>query len=88
MRLRMLGLVGQAAGQGAGEQLAHDAEARALVLAERNHGAARLAEHYRAVAADVPLRIEQALVGHRHAGIGRDPRLAEGDLAGRHVEHD
>ena len=39
----------------AGQQLAHDGEARALVLAHRDHRAARVLEHDGAVAADVAL---------------------------------
>ena len=83
---RVCRLDGAAAGQPSGQQFAHQREARALVLAERQQRAARLTVHHRRIGGRRALRVYDQTIGQRLALRHGDSRLPHCDAAGGHVE--
>ena len=80
-------LVGAAAGEGAGQDLAHQRQAGALVQAEGEEGASRAAAVHRAgVGGRGAGVVDQAVLGHCLAGGMRHADLADGERAGGEVE--
>src|SRR5215469_428197 len=77
-----------AAAQRAGEYLAHEGQRIALVLAEGQHRASRLAVHRSRIGGRPPLAVEQNAGLQLLALVARDADLAHRDDACRHVEDD
>ena len=76
------------ADDGAGQQFADQRQTGALVLAERQHHAARLGVHHRRVGRGFAGMVEQRAVEHLLAGIVRHADLAHRDAAGGEIEQD